>query len=338
VKPVVWTLLLAIAGAPFQQPRFDERVDVARVMIDVRVLDDGNKPVLGLEAAEFEVRIDGRRARVESALWANDAAFESGDQLPDTPPTNHPDAGSRPPGGLVVFLFQKSMDALRITGLMRMLIDTTAFVDTLSPYDRVAVLSFDSHLNIWTDFTTDRARLRPIFRRGVLLERPPTVQRAQGVSLLENLSADEARRAYSIERSLELIAHALEPLAGAKSVVLVGHGFGRFSASGVSMEASYEPAARALLAARASVFSLDVTQADYHSLEAGLQLVSEQTGGFFARTHMFPALALKRLAGVLAGYYVLFVEKPKGPSAWHDLDVRVPRRKGTVLASAGYIG
>jgi hypothetical protein len=158
------------------------------------------------------------------------------------------------------------------------------------------------------------------------------------VSLLANLSADEARRAFSIEKSLELIAHALEPLAGAKAVVLIGHGFGRYGVSGVSMEAGYEPAARALLAARASVFSLDVTQADYHSLEAGLQLVSEQTGGFFRRTHLFPALALKRLAAALAGYYVLFVEKPKGPSGWHDLDVRVLGRTGTVLARAGYIG
>ena len=149
------------------------------------------------------MRIDGRPAHVESALWETGAASDGADQLAGTLPSN-PDAASRARGGLVVFLFQKSLEPGRITGLMRMLIDTPAFLGTLSPSDRVAVFSFDTHLNIWSDFTTDRDRLVPIFRRGVLLERPPPVEPAHGVSLLANLSADEARRTYSIEKSLEL--------------------------------------------------------------------------------------------------------------------------------------
>src|SRR5438034_5742386 len=204
--------------------------------------------------------------------------------------------------------------------------------------DRVAILSFDSHLKIWTDFTNDRARLEPILERGVLLERPRPVDASVGASILERLDRDRASRTYSIEKALRAIGEALEPLPGAKSIVLIGHGMGRLGRNGVGMEGDYEPARRALVAARASVFSLDVTDADYHSLAAGLQLVSAQTGGFYAQTHLFPKLAMRDLAGSLAGYYVLFVEKPPGRRTTHDIDVRLTRRKGTILARTTYEG
>ena len=79
------------------------------------------------------------------------------------------------------------------------------------------------------------------------------------------------------------------------------------------------------------MFCLDVTQADYHSLEAGLQQVAEDTGGFFERTHVFPARALNRLAGALAGHYVLMVDRPPLPKGRHRVDVSVPHRRATVL-------
>ena len=80
------------------------------------------------------------------------------------------------------------------------------------------------------------------------------------------------------------------------------------------------------------MFSLDVTDADYHSLEAGLQIVSEQTGGFYAKTHLFPDNAMRQLAGALAGYYALFVEKADAPGAVHDIKTELTHRKGRVLA------
>ena len=102
------------------------------------------------------------------------------------------------------------------------------------------------------------------------------------------------------------------------------------------MENDYGPARHALVASRTSVFSLDVTNADYHSLEAGLQLISEQTGGFYARTHIFPDSAIRRLSGALAGYYVLLVEKPESRRVMHDIEVRLARGKGRVLATSSY--
>jgi hypothetical protein len=135
---------------------------------------------------------------------------------------------------------------------------------------------------------------------------------------------------------LHRIADAVQDLPGSKSIVFIGHGFGRLGWTGVTMEHGYEDARDALMAARASVFSLDVTNADYHSLDAGLQLVSRETGGFFARTHLFTGQAMNRLTSVLAGYYVLFLEQPTVGPGVHDVRVRLTRRQGTVLARDSY--
>jgi hypothetical protein len=242
------------------------------------------------------------------------------------------------PGRLIVFLFQKDFERSRLVGLMRMLLKSRQVLDTLTADDRVAILSFDSHLKIWTDFTNSRERLERVLAHDLLLELPPPVLVSFPLSLVEHLGADSGRRTYGIERALQLIGEALQPLPGSKSVVLIGHGFGRFSGGGVTMENDYHAARQALVESRTSIFSLDVTDADYHSLEAGLQIVSEQTGGFYERTHVFPDLAMRRLAGALAGYYVLFVERPESRRTLHDVRTELTRRKGRVFAATSFSG
>jgi VWFA-related protein len=319
-----------------QAPRFGERVDVVRIIVDARVLDDRGNPVPDLTADDFNVKIDGKEARVETATWIG-ARVTRVDAAPVGATPTSETGTPIGPGRLVVFLFQKDLEPSRIVGLMRMLMKSRHFLDTLTPNDRVAILSFDSHLKIWTDFTNDRERLDRVFAHGLLFERPSTVQAASTPSLVERLDPARGRRTYSVERALELIGTALEPLPGSKSLILIGHGFGRFSSGGVTMENAYGPARQALVESRTSVFSLDVTDADYHSLEKGLQLVSEQTGGFYARTHIFPDLAMRQLSGALAGYYVLFVEKRESGRSTHDIKVDLTRRQGRVLATSSYV-
>jgi VWFA-related protein len=322
----------ALAGAQ-QPPRFGEHVEVARVIVNARVLDDRGNPIAGLTADDFKVSIGGRPARVETATWVGgqDTAVDADGSRSASSEGADATAGI---GRLIVFLFQKDLEPSRIVGLMRMLFQSRHLVETLTSNDRIAILSFDSHLKIWTDFTNDREHLDRVLAHGVLFERPPPVAASPTPSLVERLAPERGRKTYRIERALELIGEALEPLPGSKSLVLIGHGFGRFSRDGVTMENDYDSARHALVASRTSVFSLDVTNADYHSLEAGLQLVSEQTGGFYARTHIFPDAAMHRLAGALAGYYVLFVEKPESQRSVHNVKTELTRRKGSVLAAS----
>lgn len=99
--------------------------------------------------------------RVESAEWIGATPpDDSRRSTPAAPPSDHASVDGR----LIVFLVQKSLQHGRIGGLMRTLCDSGPFFQTFTPHDRIAVLSFDSHLRMFLDFTDDRERVRPLRR------------------------------------------------------------------------------------------------------------------------------------------------------------------------------
>jgi VWFA-related protein len=324
--------VVSLRAAGQDPPRFTESVDVARILLDVRAIDPRGRPLLGLAPADFEVRINGKVARVESVQHI------SGEPHAFPPPPSAPATAQQPTHGrLVVFLFQKSLHRSRIPGLMLMLRELRRSLETLSPYDQVAVLRFDSRLQVLLDFTQDRDRLRTAFEHEVLFGDAADPRESRVPSLRPALDRERVEPSYSMERALLRIAEALAPLPGPKSVVIVGHGFGRFSGMGVTLEPAYDDAREALQRARATVFCLDVTNADYHSLEAGLKIVAEDTGGLYQRTHVFSQAALNRVIAALDGQYVLFVEKPPLRKGSNRVDVRLRGRDGLVLSPSDYV-
>src|SRR5262249_37103946 len=155
-------------------------------------------------------------------------------------------------------------------------------------------------------------------------------------SFADRLDSQTARRAPTIERAFELIARALEPLPGAKSIAFIGHAMGRMNLIGSAPSSGYEKARTALIDARAVVFSLDFTPADSHGLAFGLQRVAIETGGFYAQSLDFPERPTQWLDGAIAGYYVLFVDKPEDSTGRRDLSVALTRRQGRAYATAAY--
>lgn len=337
------------AGGP-QEPgppdiRFEDAVDVERVVIDARVVDGEGRPVLGLGPRDFRVRVDGREVAVESVEWipahepAAVAVSEDGGVTVTADPAKTLAAAlPESEGRLIVLFFQKDFDRSRLPGLLRMQEEMRRFVRALPAADRVAVVSFDSHLKAWRDFTRDRDRLDRTIESWIL-SRDVTPVPEDPPSLLAAWDDRRARDAASPEAALHVLADALAPIAGPKTVVMIGYGMGRFSSTGVTMVPEYDRARRALAAARATVFALDVTEADSHSLEAGLIAVAEDTGGFYARTHVFSGAALARLEQALAGHYVLTFVRPDLPKGEHRLEVRLQGgRRGTVLAKSTWVG
>ena len=330
-------LLLLVAGESAAQPQpIVERVEVARVVIDVRVVDDDGQPILGLTPEDFEVRIDDESVRVESVLWvgsdeAEEAAPEGAalEGIRAAGAADSPESESR--GRLIVFVVQKSLLHSRVYGLLRLLRYSEGLLAGVTPSDRVAVLSFDLHLQIWLDFTADLDRVRTVLAGEVRTGRPPVIEPEGELSLVATLSQDDGREIADIQEALRRIGEALEPLPGSKSVVLIGHGF-------ESDTDGYAAAQAALQAARASVFTLDVTQADYHTLEHGLQAVSADTGGFFVRTYVKPPLwAIDLVTNAIAGHYVLFTERPDVEPGEYAIEVDVGDLDGTVLARSTYL-
>jgi len=332
-------LLVSIAafGAAAQEGRFEERVDVSRVLMDLRVVDGKGNPLPELEAGDFRVIVDGKPVDLESVRWTSGTrAYADGDTPEQATTSGGPVA---PPGRLLVFLLQKDISvSWRINGLMRMKGEALKLLDGLEPEDRVAVFSFDMRLKLWLDFTNDHDRLRKVIDRSVLLENEPREhQPGSPVSLIAHYDHHAARRAATPEAGLLVIARALGPLPGAKSLAFLGWGMGRLEGGTVRMAPQYDEARRALMAARVVVFSLDVAEADYHSLEVGLQQVAEDTGGFYTRTHLFPSLAISKLESALAGYYTIAFEKPPLPPGKHRVKVELIGRKGTVLTTGSYV-
>ncbi len=342
----MWRRTLAIAviagGAvpAGAQVRTDERVDVARVLVDARVTDGAGQPVRGLAAADFRVKIDGRPAHVESATWIG-FDRDGGTAIP-APRAASDGPTLTQPGRLTVFMFQNSLERSRIGGTLQMMRESARFVDRLGPADRAAVVVFDSRLRVWQDFTADRLRLSDVLGRGVLFE-PPDAEAAEGISLVSSLDPGAAERAGSMEEALLVVARALRPIEGAKSLVIFGHGFGRFQPSAGSptglavLGRDYEEARAALIAARVTVFAMDITNAETHTLETGLIAAAEDTGGFYVKVNTQQSAAMNRLEGALEGYYLLAVERPATRGGRHDIRVNTTISRGSVSARRFYI-
>jgi VWFA-related protein len=335
VSPLA-TLLLLVAAIqePPGPPVLQEAVSVERVMVDARVL-DGGRAVRDLQPEDFRVRIDGEPSELVSVTWISAAGAEI------VPFADRSEEGDLVPapvrGRLLVIFVQKDLEPTRIVGLFHMLEEARRLMGRLGPEDLVAVLSFDTHLKLWCDFTNDTQTLDRVLAHDVLFqERARYVEPAPDPSIAYHLSLEASRRAASPETALRLIGEALGEVEGSKTLVLLGYGFGQLSGSTVAFDGDYDDALRALLEADVTVFSLDVTDADYHSLEVGLQEVAEETGGFYSRTHVFTRQAMSRLEEALEGHYVLEVAHPGGPRGRHDIDVDLVDRPGRVYARKAY--
>jgi VWFA-related protein len=342
IRLIVALASAAAASADDQDIRFREKVDVERLVIDARALDGHGQPILGLAAANFQVKVDGTPVSLESATWVTgtppDGFVPSLDgDAAAAPPDGDVVVGGLPLGRLIVMFFQKDFDPSRVAGLLRMQSKAVKFLETLGPEDRVAVLSFDYHLKLWQDFTADRERLRRVIKQSLFFGKFPSGQSVDPPSLAENFDFDAAKRAAEPETALLVTARALLPLRGPKAVVFFGWGMGRLSGSSVYLDADYGPARQALLDAQVTVFTLDVTDADSHTLEVGLEQVAADTGGFYAKTHLFPSRAMARLEGALAGHYLLVFEKPAYKRGPHRVEVKLRGVKGDVLAKSSYV-
>jgi VWFA-related protein len=333
----LFALALLLAGralvadpVPPPDTDFGEEITVALSTVTVRVVDALGQPIPDLRPEDFRVRVGKREIPVAAVDW-----FSSETERPVPAPLAgepEPIQAPRSPGQLVVFFVQTDLNPTRISGQLRLRPYTREMLDRLHPEDRVAVLSYDSHLKLWLDFTRDRDAVYAALDRAMLWSEEGEPEAAAGeVSLVASFDTAAARRAASPEKALEVAARALAAIPGEKSIVYLGWGLGRYTSWGVQMTPDYKPAVRALSAAHASVFVLDVTSADFHSLEAGLQGVAAATGGTYAKTNVLPGLATDALTRTLTGYYVLTLDQSEIAGAQGEVRIALREKKGTVL-------
>ncbi|HEV7572768.1 MAG TPA: VWA domain-containing protein [Thermoanaerobaculia bacterium] len=337
------TVLALLIGALPLAAQVQEHITVERIIVDARVTEDSGNPITGLKASDFRVRIDGKPAAVESSEWIPETAVARELASIDSAiaDVNTSLDQPAPRGRLLIFFYQTDFarNSARVAGQMQTVVSANDWLDWLDPEDRVAVFSFDSHLKFRLDFTNNKDHIKDAMQQAMLTNEPPWPRIVPMPALSKRLDPKELRDAASPEAALIIVANALRPIPGPKSIILFGWGLGRLTPMGVMMESKYVPARQALESARASVFSIDFTQADSHSLEVGLGKVAGDTGGFYAKTFHFPKIAVDRLQKTLAGHYELEVRKPDtNVRGTHSIDVDVPsQRRATVLARSTYV-
>ncbi|HEX9492635.1 MAG TPA: hypothetical protein VGA33_05190, partial [Thermoanaerobaculia bacterium] len=150
-------VLIALLTMAPQEQQYQERITVERILIDARVTDSYGNPITGLKPDNFRVRIDGKPSKVESVDWIPETAAARELAEIDRPPAevNTTLNVPAPRGRLFVFFFQTDFarHPSRVLGQMDILQRIDSFLDFLEPDDRVAILSFDSHLKFRLDFS-----------------------------------------------------------------------------------------------------------------------------------------------------------------------------------------
>lgn len=319
---------------PQEDPSFEEEITVAISSVVLRVVDTWGRPILGLKPEDFRVRLgktdvpvvglDWITAGEPDALAASQGPEQTGGIIEGVP------VPISVPNRLFVFFVQTDLEKTRISGQLRLRRHTKELLDTLHPSDRVAVVSHDSRFKLWQDFTADRQAVHAAIDLAMLWSPEREVAPGDPVSLAAHLDPAKARKAASTERAWQLMARALKPLPGEKTVIYLGWSFDRFDKDG---SPHYKPTMQALRDAKVSVFVLDVTSADYHDLEIGLQRMASATGGLYLRTFRLPRLATQTLAQTISGYYVLSLDPSSLAGEDGQLDIGLRNnRQGIVLS------
>jgi len=184
-------LALTMASTAFGQqqppPRFTSTVEVTSV--DATVVDDRGHPIAGLAASDFTVRIDGNARHVVSAEWvplATDRKAEAVVAVPEGFSSNENATGGR----LIVIAVDQPN--IRFGANQAIARAAGAFIDRLSPSDRVAVTGFGVGASA-TPFTGDRDRVKRALLR-MTGQRQSHHMDTGNVSVAEALAIDRGDR------------------------------------------------------------------------------------------------------------------------------------------------
>ena len=320
-------------------PQFGETMTVVRYQIEARVTDAAGVAIRDLTAADFEVTIGKVRAEVEAADWVGTTRRSS--VSTSSEPANELLQEEAPEGRLVVFFVQTDFGRNRDRILGQMAFTTNLaekVLALLQPEDRIAVFSFDSHLKIRCDFTSNRAVALEAIRHAINIgAAPPTVEPNEGPSIASHLDAGEIEAVSRGEAALLLIARAISELEGEKLMVLAGWGFGEVSwgmggGDRVVLPREWSDAVGILRRDHVPVITIGTGAGQ---LTLGIAMTARATGGVHtSAVGHFPVQTLNRIGGALVGYYELLLRTdPPLVAGEHVITIRAKDSRYRVYAT-----
>jgi VWFA-related protein len=353
-------LLLYPGLSAEQEPTYTIRVNTDLVQISVVARDRSGNFVRDLARDEFELMED-RRPQQLSAVDLETVGMSNGGEKPGPPPqlpilTSGSSVGSSKARGLRLVVLFFDFTSLDLPGAARSLRAAEAYVRTIGPSDRIAVVSLTPRLRVQQDFTRNQEELQRALKS----------LHGLSTSSLEGPDEPSFRLFYAYERlrSFRLLANSLAKVPQKKSVVL----FGGNSTSGADLAgitATVDAALRAGVsfysvegagltaapplgdASRASSFGTEVLSGVTVAQSAGtsrdqdlLYALAHGTGGrafFDSNDFERPFRALEADS---SEYYLLSYQSSNSrrDGRFRRISVRVRRRGVELKHLAGYYG
>jgi VWFA-related protein len=322
-----------------QQPTF--RAGVKLVRVDVSVTGSGDKPVTGLQPADFEVTEDGIAQKVDTVqfLRLDGQPKEGGETSLEIRSQDHAlaEAAREDVRLFVIFLDDYHIDRLpSITLPLRR--ELTAFITHFQPTDLVAIVDPLTPVSALT-FTRSQADLTEIVRKfeGRHNEIFP-VKNAAEEAQLKSGDVERLRAQVTLSALSALCIHLGGIREGRKTVIFVSQGPPLLFGSG-STELDLREATEA--ANRADV-TIDVVDprglGAYRSAADSMYRLAAETGGrTVLNTNNFE-LGLNKIVEDASAYYLLGYTptRSEDDGKYHKISVKVKRSGVHVLARQGY--
>lgn len=322
---VLTVFVLTVSGSPlFAQEgdpaeRFESRITVREMLLDVVVTDRDGRAVPGLGAEDFIVREGGAgRELVSVAFKGHLRAPEPGEPTwsydlgPGVAATPDPE-----PRYFVFFFHDLMRPDWQTFGVQTQQMVASIFArrwieEELEPGDFVAILSFDWKLKIQQDFTRDRAALAAALDAMMMREDPEktAVVRRTGPPSIAGVLPDGAAlrdRSRNIREALGVLSEALRWIDGRKQLLLFTIGAGVSGPGAPPGEGLVEMINRANI----DVYPIDLTPPDVlHLQSVTLRAMARDTDGKYYWNGGFEQ-ALRDIDRRTNDYYQLAVARPE---------------------------
>jgi VWFA-related protein len=349
---VVALLALALPGFAQQEKidakQFEEKIDVNAVLLDVIVTDSRGNQILGLSKDDFVIKENGVAQEVDSVDYFTNR------RLLDTREESAPFKVEQVrEDRYFIFFFDKPEDpGVLFDQLTQARYAVRDFIrQDMKENDLVAIVGHDVRLKVWSDFTSDKAKLESAlndsarFGKGVL-EAPA----GDGPSIMRSIDKPSMnKRTGSVYQALDILAEAVRPIRARKNLVLFSPGvvdIGETVRSGMIMNRSnhLDPALQSLNAANVSVYSVQLqrqldpevnTTPLYHQR---LSELANETGGEYYQFSTSFKPVVKKVEQANAGYYLVTYRsrKPRGEKGFQRVNVSLKNPEFKVVARSGY--
>ncbi len=345
---IACAILLAPLPATAQQAegRFEGRVEVTEVLLDVVVTDRSGEVVAGLGPEDFLIEENGDAIEVTGASFYT--TRYQGEEASRT-------ANEVPASRYFIFFFHdQRRGATPANRLLRQQLDAAKrsqewIEKEMGPSDWIAVASYDVKLKIHADFTQDREALLAAIEEASHSGDP---ERDRGrreygthedASILRRLpyGIELRRETTRIYDGLRLLAEATGHIVGRKNLLLFSIGFGDLGRGPVALpDRRYYPAMEeALNANNVAVYSIDLTPSGTDHVQSSfLNTLAADTGGSYHYLFTSFTTPLRQIAQEATGYYLLSyrAEHPAGESGYREVKVKARDKQLKVRAQNGY--